>query len=91
MGKAIIVEKLIKNYEVTKKEPGLRGAISQLISPKKKTIKALKEVLSDQMVLVKQQRLKFFPGFYIRPPDLPKCWIIILGTENRSFLKRFLW
>jgi len=44
MGKAIIVEKLSKNYEVTKKEPGLIGAFKQLISPDKKTIKALREI-----------------------------------------------
>lgn len=44
MGKAIIVEKLSKNYEVVKKEPGLRGAINQLISPQKKTVKALREI-----------------------------------------------
>lgn len=44
MGKAIIVEKLSKNYEVTKKEPGLIGAFRQLISPDKKTIKALREI-----------------------------------------------
>ncbi len=44
MGKAIIVEKLSKNYEVTKKEPGLAGAFRQLVSPNKKTIKALREI-----------------------------------------------
>lgn len=44
MGKAIIVEKISKNYEVTKKEPGLAGAFRQLISPNKKTIKALREI-----------------------------------------------
>jgi len=42
--KAIIVEHLIKNFEVTEKKPGLTGGFSSLISPKKKTVRALKNV-----------------------------------------------
>ena len=42
--KAIIVEGLIKNFEVTEKEKGIRGTISSLFSPKKKTLRALKGV-----------------------------------------------
>jgi len=42
--KAIIVEHLSKNFEVTEKEKGLMGSISSLFSPKKKTIRALKDV-----------------------------------------------
>jgi len=41
---AIIVDSLIKNFEVTQKEPGLTGALKSLISPKKKTIHALRGV-----------------------------------------------
>lgn len=36
MDKAIIVDHLVKNYEVTEKKPGLSGAIASIISPKKK-------------------------------------------------------
>ena len=42
--KSIIVEGLIKNFEVTEKEKGIRGTISSLFSPKKKTVRALKGV-----------------------------------------------
>lgn len=42
--KAIIVEHLIKNFEVTEKKPGVFGGFSSLISPKKKTVRALKNV-----------------------------------------------
>ncbi len=44
MNKAIIVDRLVKNFEVPQKEPGLSGAIKSLFSPKKKTIKALKGI-----------------------------------------------
>jgi ABC-2 type transport system ATP-binding protein len=44
MDRAIIVDHLVKNFEVTQKEPGLSGAIKSLISPKKKTIRALKGI-----------------------------------------------
>jgi ABC-2 type transport system ATP-binding protein len=42
--KAIIVDRLVKNFEVVEKEPGLSGAIKSLISPKKKTVRALKSI-----------------------------------------------
>ena len=42
MDRAIIVDRLAKNFEVTEKEAGLSGAIKSLISPKKKTVRALK-------------------------------------------------
>ena len=44
MDRAIIVDGLTKNFEVTQKEPGLFGSIKSLVSPKKKTIHALKSV-----------------------------------------------
>lgn len=44
MNRAIIVDSLVKNFEVTQKEPGLSGAIKSLISPRKKTIHALREI-----------------------------------------------
>lgn len=44
MDKAIIVDRLAKNFLVTEKEPGIRGAISSLIAPRVKNIKALKSV-----------------------------------------------
>ncbi len=44
MDKAIIVDSLVKDFEVTEREPGLRGAFKSLISPKKKVINALKGV-----------------------------------------------
>ncbi len=44
MDRAIIVEGLVKNFEVTQKEPGLSGAIKSLISPKKKIVHALKNI-----------------------------------------------
>jgi len=44
MDKAIIVDRLVKNFEVNQKEPGLSGAIKSLFSPKKKTIHALKGI-----------------------------------------------
>ncbi len=44
MDKAIIVDRLVKNFEVVEKEPGLSGAIKSLISPKKKTVRALKSI-----------------------------------------------
>ncbi len=42
--KAIIVEHLTKNFEVTEKEKGIFGSISSLIKPKKKIVRALKKV-----------------------------------------------
>lgn len=44
MDKAIIVDKLIKNFEVSEKKEGLFGNISSLISPKKKTVRALRRI-----------------------------------------------
>lgn len=43
-GKAVIVDHLTKNFEVTEKEEGLFGSISSLISPKKKIVRALKNI-----------------------------------------------
>ena len=42
--KAIIVDRLVKNFEVVEKEPGLSGAVKSLFSPKKKTIHALRGI-----------------------------------------------
>lgn len=44
IGRAIICEHLTKNFEVTEKKKGLGGSISSLIKPKKKTVRALKNV-----------------------------------------------
>ncbi len=44
MDKAIIVDRLVKNFEVNQKEPGLSGAIKSLFSPKKKTVRALRGI-----------------------------------------------
>jgi ABC-2 type transport system ATP-binding protein len=44
MEKAIIVDKLIKNFEITEKKKGIAGSISSLLSPRKKTVRALKEI-----------------------------------------------
>jgi ABC-2 type transport system ATP-binding protein len=44
MNRAIVVDHLIKNFEVTQRKKGLTGAVSSLISPKKKTIRALREI-----------------------------------------------
>jgi len=41
MNRAVIVDNLVKNFEVTQKEPGLTGAFKSLISPQKKQIHAL--------------------------------------------------
>jgi ABC-2 type transport system ATP-binding protein len=42
--RAIIVEHLSKNFEVTKKEKGLMGSVNSLLYPKKEIVKALKDV-----------------------------------------------
>ena len=42
--KTIIVEHLTKNFEVNVREKGLKGSISSLFSPKKKTVRALKNI-----------------------------------------------
>lgn len=44
MDRAIIVDRLVKNFEVTEKEQGLVGAVKSLISPQKKTVNALKGI-----------------------------------------------
>jgi len=44
MDKAIIVDRLVKNFEVSEKEAGLTGAIKSLFSSKKKTVRALREI-----------------------------------------------
>jgi ABC-2 type transport system ATP-binding protein len=42
--KSVIVEHLVKNFDVTQKEKGLVGNITSIFSPKRKTIRALKNV-----------------------------------------------
>lgn len=44
MDKAIIVNHLVKNFEVTEKKPGLFGSFKSLISPSRKTVRALKNI-----------------------------------------------
>lgn len=44
MDKAIIVDRLVKNFEVNQKEPGISGAIKSLFSPKKKIVHALRGI-----------------------------------------------
>jgi ABC-2 type transport system ATP-binding protein len=44
MDKAILVDHLVKNFEVTDKKPGIKGAVEAIFSPKKKTIHALKNI-----------------------------------------------
>jgi len=44
MDKAIIVDRLVKNFEVTDKEPGLTGTLKSLFSPKKKIVHALRGI-----------------------------------------------
>ncbi len=41
---AIIVDHLVKDFEVTEKEPGLKGSIKTLFKPQKKKVHALKGV-----------------------------------------------
>lgn len=44
MERAVIVDHLVKNFEVTQKESGLTGAVKSLLSPKKKIIHALRGI-----------------------------------------------
>ncbi len=44
MDRAIVVDRLVKNFEVVQKEKGLKGSIKSLFSPKKKTVHALKGI-----------------------------------------------
>ena len=44
MDRAIIVDRLVKNFEITERKQGLIGSVSSLISPKKKTVRALRGI-----------------------------------------------
>ncbi len=44
MDRAIVVDKLVKNFEVVEREPGLKGSIKSIFSPKKKIVHALRGV-----------------------------------------------
>ncbi len=44
MDKTIVVDQLVKNFEVVEKRPGLTGTFSSIFSPKKKTVRALKNI-----------------------------------------------
>jgi ABC-2 type transport system ATP-binding protein len=44
MDRAIVVDNLVKKFEVTEKEPGLTGSFKSLISPKKKIVTALRGI-----------------------------------------------
>ncbi len=44
MDKAIIVDHLVKNFEVTEKKPGLVSSFTSIFSPVKKTVRALKNI-----------------------------------------------
>ena len=44
MDKSIIVEKLVKNYTITKKQKGLGGSIASIINPQKTKVRALKGI-----------------------------------------------
>jgi ABC-2 type transport system ATP-binding protein len=44
MDRAIIVERLVKTFEVTERKPGLLAAVSSIFYPKKKEVEALKNV-----------------------------------------------
>jgi ABC-2 type transport system ATP-binding protein len=44
MEKAVVVDHLTKNFEVVEKKPGLSGTFSSIFSPKKKTVRALKNI-----------------------------------------------
>ena len=44
MDRAIVVDRLIKNFEVIEKEKGLRGSIKSIFSPKRKTVHALRGI-----------------------------------------------
>jgi len=40
----VVVNGLVKNFEVTEKEPGFLGGMKSLVSPQKKTVQALKSI-----------------------------------------------
>jgi ABC-2 type transport system ATP-binding protein len=44
MDRAIIVDQLVKNFELIKKEPGLSGAFKSLVAPQKTSVRALRGV-----------------------------------------------
>ncbi len=44
MDRAIIVDHLVKNFEVTEKEPGITGALKSLFSPKTKQVHAIRGI-----------------------------------------------
>jgi len=44
MDKAIIVDRLVKNFEITEKKPGFSGSVSSIFHPKKKTVRVLKGI-----------------------------------------------
>lgn len=44
MDRAIIIDRLVKNFEITERKQGLIGSISSLVSPKKKTVRALRGI-----------------------------------------------
>ena len=44
MQRAVLVDHLVKDFEVTQKEPGLVGSVKSLLSPKKKQVHALKGI-----------------------------------------------
>lgn len=44
MERAIIVDRLTKNFEINVKNPGFRGSVSSLFFPQKKTVKALRGI-----------------------------------------------
>lgn len=58
MDKAVIIEHLVKNFEVVEREKGFFGSIKSLVSPQKKLVKALKNI----SFTVKQGELIGFIG-----------------------------
>ena len=44
MDRAIIVDHLVKDFEVTEKEPGIKGSLQSLFSPQKRTVHALRSI-----------------------------------------------
>lgn len=44
MDRAVIVERLVKTFEVSERKPGLFGAITSIVSPKKREVEALKSI-----------------------------------------------
>lgn len=44
MDRAVVVDHLIKNFEITERKPGLAGAISSIFKPQKKIVHALRNI-----------------------------------------------